>query len=203
MGHRDGRRVPDAEVQATDLSPIQPSSVPANVHFFIDDASEDDWALPPAYFDYIHTRILLGCFTNFGNVIKKAFNYLQPGGYMESQELMSTPCCDDDTMGDDWPFLEWTNFGDQAAVKAARPLRIAHRLKDWYEQAGFVDVQERIFKLPINSWPKDRHLKILGAMWEENLLSGLSGFSMAHYSRVLSWSKEQIEVDLHSSSTEV
>jgi hypothetical protein len=195
-----GDEFPDAEVQATDLSPIQPSSVPENVHFFIDDASEDDWALPPAHFDYIHTRVLLGCFADFGDVVNKGFHYLQPGGYMESQELMSTPCCDDDTMGDEWPFLEWTEFGDQAAVKAARPLKIAHKLKDWYEQAGFVDVQEKIFKLPINAWSRDQHLKTLGAMWEENLLLGLSGFSMAHYSRILSWSKDQIEASLPSSS---
>lgn len=43
-----GDEFPDAEVEATDLSPIQPSSVPVNVHFFIDDATEDDWAVPPA-----------------------------------------------------------------------------------------------------------------------------------------------------------
>lgn len=55
-----GDEFPEAEVQATDLSPIQSSNVPENVHFFIDDASEEDWALPPAYFDYIHTRVLFG-----------------------------------------------------------------------------------------------------------------------------------------------
>ena len=60
-----GDEFPKAEIQATDLSSIQPSSVPQNVHFYIDDASEEDWAVPSDYFDYIHTRVLLGCFADF------------------------------------------------------------------------------------------------------------------------------------------
>jgi hypothetical protein len=189
-----GDEFPDAEVQATDLSPIQPVSVPENVHFFIDDASEEDWALPPAYFDYIHTRVLLGCFTDFREIIKKGFYYTKPGGWMESQDIMSTPYCDDGTMPPDWPFLEWTKYGDDAAMEADRPMRIANKFKRWYEQAGFVDVHEKVFKLPMNGWPRDKHLKTLGLMQEENWLSGLSGLSMAHFSRILNWSKTEIEV---------
>ncbi|KAG0652066.1 Secondary metabolism regulator LAE1 [Hyphodiscus hymeniophilus] len=189
-----GDEFPNAEVQATDLSPIQPSSVPENVHFFIDDASEEDWTLPPEHFDYIHTRILLGCFADFRDVIRRGLHYLQPGGFMESQEIMSTPCCNDGTMPLDWPFLEWSRFGNEAAEKAGRPLEVAHELKNWYEEAGFVDVQEAVFKLPVNSWPNDQHLKFLGGKWEQNLLAGLSGFSMALFSRELGWSKNEIEV---------
>jgi hypothetical protein len=191
-----GDEFPGAEIQATDLSPIQPSSVPENVHFFIDDASEDDWALPPEYFNYIHTRALLGCFTDFRDIIKKGFHYLQPGGFMESQEIMSTPYCDDGSMPPNWDFLEWTRFADEAAMKAGRPMRIAHKLKRWYEQAGFVDVQEKVFVLPMNQWPKDKRLRTLGAMWEENMLAGLSGFSMGPFSRSLKWRKNEIEVNL-------
>ena len=189
-----GDEFPDAEVQATDLSPIQPSSVPENVHFFIDDASEADWTLPPAHFDYIHTRVLLGCFTDFRDIIKRGFYYTQPGGFMESQELMSMPHCNDGTMPHDWDLLEWTRLGEEAARKAGRPWKFAHKLKKWYEEAGFVDVHEMVFKLPVNQWPSDGHLKALGAMWEENLLAGLSGFSMATFSRALDWSKNEIEV---------
>ncbi|KUJ11875.1 S-adenosyl-L-methionine-dependent methyltransferase [Mollisia scopiformis] len=191
-----GDEFPSAEVQATDLSPIQPSSVPKNVQFFIDDASEEDWAVPPAYFDYIHTRIILGCFTDFRIIIQRALHYLKPGGYMESQEFMSTPYCDDGTMPPDWPFLTWTRYLDEASIDADRPVRIANKIKRWYEAAGFVDVEEKVFKLPVNTWPQDRHLKTLGRMHEDNLLVGLGGFSMGYFSRVLGWSKNEIEVYL-------
>jgi hypothetical protein len=189
-----GDEFPEAEVQGTDLSPIQPSSVPENVRFFIDDATEDDWAVPAAHFDYIHTRVLLGCFEDFREIIKKGFYYTKPGGHMESQEIMSTPYCDDGTMPSDWPFLEWTKFGDDAAMEAGRPMRIANKLKKWYIQAGFVDVQEKVFKLPMNPWPRDKHLKALGRMSEDNWHAGLGAFSMGHFSRVLNWSKTEIEV---------
>jgi SAM-dependent methyltransferase len=189
-----GDEFPDAEVQGTDLSPIQPSSVPRNVHFFVDDASEPDWVVPPSYFDYIHTRVLLGSFTDFKDIIGRAFHYLKPGGYMESQEIMPTPYCDDGTMPDNWPFKEWMATLDAAAMQADRPLRIASRLKRWYQEAGFLDVQEVVFKMPMNQWPRDRHLKILGRMSEDNWLSGLQALSLAPFSRTLSWSKDEIEV---------
>jgi hypothetical protein len=191
-----GDEFPEADVQGTDLSPIQPTSVPENVRFFIDDATEDDWAVPAAHFDYIHTRVLLGCFEDFREIIKKGFYYTKPGGYMESQEIMSTPYCDDGTMPFDWPFLEWTKFGDDAAMEAGRPMRIANKLKRWYIQAGFVDVQEKSFKLPINPWPRDKQLKALGKMSEDNWHAGLGAFSMGHFSRVLDWSNAEIEVSV-------
>jgi hypothetical protein len=178
------------------ISLIQPSSVPQNVHFYIDDASEEDWAVPSDYFDYIYTRVLLGCFADFQEVIKKGFYYTKPGGHTESQEIMSTPCCDDGTMPEDWPFLEWTRYSDDAAVAADQPLRIADKIKRWYQEAGFVDVEEKVFKLPMNSWPRDKHLKALGRMSEDNWLAGIAGFSIAPFSRILSWSKAEIEVSL-------
>ncbi|TGO73401.1 hypothetical protein BELL_0364g00060 [Botrytis elliptica] len=191
-----GDTFPEAEVQATDLSPIQPVSVPENVHFYIDDASDDDWVLPSNHFDYIHTRVLLGCFTDFETIIKRGFHYTKPGGYMESQEIFFTPYCDDESMTETWPFLEWIGFVEKAATKAGRSMNIAKNLKSWYEAAGFVDVQEKVFKLPVNPWSKDKHLYNLGEMSEENWLACLSSFSMALFSRILNWKQEQIEVYL-------
>ncbi|KAG4033730.1 hypothetical protein MFRU_004g02330 [Monilinia fructicola] len=191
-----GDSFPKAEVQATDLSPIQPVSVPENVHFYIDDASDDDWILPPDHFDYIHTRVLLGCFKDFDNIIKRGFHYTKPGGYMESQEIMFTPYCDDESMPDSWPFLEWTGYVEKAATKAGRSMNVASNLKSWYEAAGFVDVQEKIYKLPINPWSEDENAQKLGEMSEENWLACLSSFSMALFSRILDWKQEQIEVYL-------
>ncbi|KAH8651931.1 S-adenosyl-L-methionine-dependent methyltransferase [Tricladium varicosporioides] len=191
-----GDEFPDAKVEATDLSPIQPRSVPENVHFFVDDASEDDWVLPAHHYDYIHTRVLLGCFTDFRDILRKAFYYLKPGGYMESQEILPTGSCDDGTMPADWPFLDWMKHSNEAAMESGRPLIIAHKLKRWYEAVGFVDVQEKVFKLPLNPWPKDKHLKTLGEMYEHNWLSGLQGFTMAPFSRILNWNKNEIEVYL-------
>ncbi|CZT00760.1 related to methyltransferase [Rhynchosporium agropyri] len=191
-----GDEFPNATIHGTDLSPIQPTEVPENVNFFIDDATEEDWAIAPASFDYIHTRLLLGCFDKFRDVIRKGFYYTSPGGYMESQELLPTPFCDDKTMPNDWPLIEWSKHIDQAGNLANRPVRIAHKLKRWYEEAGFVDVQEKIIRMPVNGWPKDKHAKTVGKLSEANFIEGLGGFTMAPLFRNFGWNKTEIEVFL-------
>ncbi len=96
----------------------------------------------------------------------------------------------------DWIFLEWMGHLDDAAMTLGRPLRIANKLKRWFEEAGFVDVEERVFKQPMNPWPEDQRQKEIGRWSETNWLDGLQGFSLAWFSRVLGWSKDEIEVFL-------
>ncbi|KAI9701939.1 MAG: hypothetical protein M1836_001283 [Candelina mexicana] len=187
---------PNCDITGTDLSPIQPELVPDNVHFLVDDASEEDWLYSRNTFDYIHTRMLLGAFEDFRDIIRKGFRYTKRGGYMESQELYSTLYCDDGTMPDSWPFQQWAQKIDDASMSLGRPLRIANKLKRWYEEAGFVDVQEHVFKLPVNPWPRETHYKDIGRMCELCWSDGIQGFTLAYFSRVLGWSKEEIEVYL-------
>ncbi|CAI6338941.1 unnamed protein product [Periconia digitata] len=177
-----------------DLSPIQPEWVPNNVKFVIDDANEEDWMLDPM--DFIHTRLLIGCFEDFREVIKSSYRHLKPGAWMESQEIMPTVYCDDGTMAGSWPYAEWVQTQDQAAMNLGKPLRIANKLKRWYEQAGFVDVHEEVFKLPLNSWPKDPQFKMLGRFNETCYLDGLQAWSLQLFTRGLEWTKDEIEVYL-------
>ncbi len=70
--------------------------------------------------------------------------------------------CDDGTMAPDYPYSEWLRTIDDAAMRLGKPLRIANKFKKWMEAAGFVDVHEEIFKVPVNPWPRDPHLKDVG-----------------------------------------
>jgi len=189
-----GNLFPKAEIIGTDLSPIQEHDAPPNVRFLIEDAAEDNWG--SHLYDYIHTRMLLGSFEDFRDIINRAYRYLEPGGMMESQELYPTAYCDDGTMPADHAFCEWTRTQDEAAMTLGRPLRIANKMKKWYEQAGFVDVHEEVLKMPINQWPKDPQLKMLGRFWGQMLLEGLQGFSLAYFTRAFGWTKDEVEVYL-------
>lgn len=189
-----GDLFPLAQVEATDLSPIQPTDVPENVHFIIDDAEQPDWVVPADHYDYIHTRVLLGCFQDFKDIVTRGLHHTKPGGYMESQEIMFTTYCDDGTMPADWKFLEWSKHVDNAAMIANRPVRIGNKLKRWYQEAGFEDVQEKVFHVPFGIWPRDPAIKALGRWWLENLLTGLQAFSMAYFTRFLNWTPEEVEV---------
>jgi methylase of polypeptide subunit release factors len=51
---------PSAMVIGTDLSPTQPTWVPPNLKFEIEDFTEE-WTFKSDEFDYIHMRSLYGC----------------------------------------------------------------------------------------------------------------------------------------------
>ena len=76
---------PGAIVTGTDLSPIQPSWVPPNCQFEIDDFNKD-WGYENK-FDLVHTRELLGTIPNWVEFFKQAFRYVQS----QSTKLISLP----------------------------------------------------------------------------------------------------------------
>ncbi|KAF7559569.1 hypothetical protein G7046_g4588 [Stylonectria norvegica] len=190
-----GDEFPDSAVIATDLSPIQPRNVPPNVSFYVEDSSQP-WDYTEK-FNYIHTRVTAGCWSNFQEQIaRQAFKSLAPGGYFESQEFDGIVASDDDTLKDDMPLARWFRDLREASYITDRPVVMATKLREAYEAVGFVDIQERVFKMPINGWPKDERLKELGRMWERNMVQGLSGFSFHLFNRAFGKTPAQIEVSL-------
>ena len=59
-------------VIGNDVSPIQPSWVPVNVRFEVDDI-EEEWSHPKNHFDYIHMRSLSGAIADWPNLMKSSF----------------------------------------------------------------------------------------------------------------------------------
>lgn len=178
---------------------LNPPRMPENVHFWLDDIRSRQWwhpQQPDLVYDYIHTRMLLGSFRDFREIIQKGYNNLAPGGYMESQEVYTKVFCSDKSMPADFKLLEWTREQDKAAMLAQRPLRIANKLKTWYEQAGFVDVREDVFHVPLNPWSKDSRHNMLGKHFQENMLKGLHGWSVLLFCENLGWTEVQLEVYL-------
>jgi len=114
---------------------------------------------------------------------------------MESQEIDNKVYCDDGTMPADWPYLEWSLKQNEASMYLGTPLRIANKLKRWYEQAGFVDVKEEIFRIPINQWAKEDRLKMFGKFMAQNMQTGLYGFSVDYFVRRWQIKPEQVHVE--------
>ncbi|KAK3344527.1 S-adenosyl-L-methionine-dependent methyltransferase [Lasiosphaeria hispida] len=192
-----GDEFPQSTVIGTDLSPVQPGLVPPNVRFYIDDANDDwqdggDWH----NIDYIHFRTTVGCWDDMAGMIKKGFERLRPGGWMESQEPEIDVSCDYGPIPEENAVKQW--FSDMCAMAsiAGRPLHITPMIKQWYIDAGFVDVEEKVYKIPVNGWAKVKRLKRMGLMWHQNIADGLSGLTYALCYRVRGMSKEEIEVSL-------
>lgn len=146
-------------------------------------------------FDFIHTRVTGGSWSSFEKeIVQQAFDALEPGGYFESQEFDSSLGCDDGTVNPQGALAHWMNDITVAAARVDRPTITGAIMKEAYERVGFVDVQQIMFKVPTNGWAKDEHLKEIGNMWETNLVSGLSGFSLSLFHKVFDRSPEEIEV---------
>jgi hypothetical protein len=129
-------------------------------------------------------------------VVEQAFNALEPGGWFESQEVDCNVCSDDHTLDPDGPVVAWSNDLIAASVMLNRPAIVGVHLKEMFERVGFVDVQQHRFKMPINGWPKDSHLKQIGYMWGTNVLEGLAAFSYQLFNKAFERTSAQIEVSL-------
>jgi hypothetical protein len=117
---------------------------------------------------------------------------LEPGGYHEIQDLCLPTECDDGTMAVDGALHKWQLGLVEASKKLGRPLGNAREYKGFLEKAGFINVVEKKFKWPSNTWPKDPKYKTLG-MWQlANAENGLEAWTLALYTRALGWSKEQV-----------
>ncbi|RQM08302.1 hypothetical protein DH86_00001488 [Scytalidium sp. 3C] len=113
--------------------------VPPNCRFEVDDA-EDEWSYSNR-FDFIHGRLLFTCFKDPSAVIKQAFNALEPGGYLEMQELyFKLHAVDDSTKATS--LERWDELIYNGAKLLQRDWHCAIRFKQYFIDAGFEDVVE-------------------------------------------------------------
>ncbi|EEP77711.1 conserved hypothetical protein [Uncinocarpus reesii 1704] len=182
---------PSAEVTGTDLSPIQPSFVPPNVSFEIEDATEE-WTYPPNHFDLIHTRALYGAIADWPEFYKRVLSHLKPGGWFDQLEMSIQFQSDDGSVKDDHILSIWSRTFTEIGEKLGKTFRIAELAKGYMEEAGFEEVTEVKFKLPVGGWNSDKHLKDLGRWNLIHCEQGIEGWAMALLTRVLKWSFDEV-----------
>lgn len=138
---------PSAEVIGTDLSPIQPSWVPPNLRFLVDDA-EEPWLFSPSRpFDFIHARDLGGAIADWPRLLRQAHEHLKPGGWIELQEFEVTLKSDDDTMRLAPTLCEYLDRLHEASEAFQRPMNIAEGHRQRLVEAGFEDVRDEVYKV--------------------------------------------------------
>lgn len=120
---------------------------------------------------------------------------LEPGGWLELQDY-GLPVKSQDGTHVGTNIHKWGDLLCEAGRKMGR--RLGSDVCDLYaeqmEQAGFVDIQTRMFMWPSNGWPKDPFMKELGRWNQINCLDGLEGFCLALLTRGLGWKKEEVDV---------
>ena len=106
------------------------------------------------------------------------------------------PKSDDGTVTPDSIFAKWGVTSLKAGDAFGKSLRTVDESKGAIAAAGFVDVVEHRWKLPIGAWTKDGHLKQIGKFnrihWEE----GIEGWCIYLLTHFLHWSKDEIDTYL-------
>jgi len=120
---------------------------------------------------------------------------MSPGGYIEFQDY-GLPLKSADGTLDGTSLEHWGIVMCEAARKLGRPMGsdVSEHYREWMEAAGFVDIEERHFMWPTNSWPKDPYMKELGRWNQVNIMDGLEGFCLALLIRGLGWKKEEVDI---------
>lgn len=179
----------------TDLSPIQPTWVPPNCKFEIDDA-EREWTYALDSFDFIHIRNLLCSIRDWPKLIHQAFEHTKPGGWLEVQHKHPWIMSDDGTLPENNALQEWSRLVFEGAAKFGSSFEETTKLKERMEAVGFVDVEQYVCKLPIGPWPKHKQLKRVGAFEMVNMIDGIEGLSFRLLNKGLGMPLEEVQLHL-------
>ncbi|OJJ42306.1 hypothetical protein ASPZODRAFT_170261 [Penicilliopsis zonata CBS 506.65] len=194
---------PSTKVIGTDLSPIQPVWIPPNIEFFVDDA-ESDWTFKKGSFDFVRACDLGGAIADWAKLLQQTYEHLKPGGWIELLDFAMDLHSENGSPEQQAPHaMEFFRHLKEASSKFNRPMDVAGNHINRLKTAGFIDVEERIYRFPDNPWPTDPILREAGRYNQEATSMGLDSYGTALFSRVLGWNQAEITVFLAAVRKEI
>ncbi|KAI9677415.1 MAG: hypothetical protein M1817_006369 [Caeruleum heppii] len=186
---------PSCDVTGTDFSAMQPSAVPSNVFFEIDDA-EEEWNFSSP-FDLIHVRGMMGAFRDWGKIYAECYRHLKPGGYLEvvdNDHLSAYPpsATSSSAQSSQDHISTYISLLHHASNIAGRPWSTAHLSGSLLASHGFTDITTTTLHVPLGTWHDDPEQKTLGKMWLISVLEGLEGGSLRLFTRELGWTADEV-----------
>lgn len=169
-------KFPDMYVRGVDLYPPPQIWVPENCTLEVDDVCKP-WIWNEK-FDLIHMRMLYGSFSEeqWAELYQQCYDNLAPGGWIEQIEVDLDFYCDDNTEPPSSFLAGNSPLFHRISNRIGRPLDTYNTMASSIAKAGFVNVQEQIYKVPVGSWPRHPTLKEAGRLAEMQLLRGFDGF---------------------------
>ncbi|KAK3400626.1 S-adenosyl-L-methionine-dependent methyltransferase [Sordaria brevicollis] len=185
-------KYPNATVIGTDLSPIQPTWVPPNLRFDIDDASRE-WTYTPSSFDFIHIRWLTGSIKDWTALYKEAYRCLKPGGWIEHLETEGHVDSEDGTIHDKTALSQWDVIWKEGGRRSGNPVEILEKNLQarGMEEAGFTNIKVTDYKTPCSPWPQDPKQKELGLFIYAVFTMDLEGVMQFMFNNIMGWSPEE------------
>ncbi|KAK4443792.1 S-adenosyl-L-methionine-dependent methyltransferase [Podospora aff. communis PSN243] len=185
---------PHTHVTATDLSPIQPSWIPPNLTFEIEDATTP-WSFPADSFQFIHMRYLFGGISNWDHLYEQAYRCCAPDGWLQSCELDAALLSDDGTAEGNWAIGKWNELFEEGGKRIGNSFTVVvdDLQRRGVEKAGFGEVGVVDYKLPMGGWALDPKLKEVGKIALTALLNDIQGYTMMLWRNVLEWPEQEYE----------
>tara|TARA_R110002003_G_scaffold61_1_gene5496 strand:- start:30548 stop:31072 length:525 start_codon:yes stop_codon:yes gene_type:complete len=123
-------------------------------------------------------------------------SHLQPGGYIEQLETSVVPKSDDGTVAPDSIFDQWGKISVLLGEKFGKSLQTVDEQKAGIEAAGFINVVEHRWKIPMGGWPSDKRYKEIGRYNQIHWDQGIEGWCMYLLTTLMEWSVEEVQVYL-------
>ncbi|KAF7551866.1 hypothetical protein G7Z17_g4711 [Cylindrodendrum hubeiense] len=193
---------PSAKVIGVDKAPVQPTMIPSNLTFELDDI-EDEWLWGESSFDFIHGRELIMAIQDWPRLIRQAHDHLKPGAYLQLGGSVPDFRSDDDTLPQDSAYMEMGRIYLEMSARVNLSGLEPTKWKRYLEEAGFEDVVERILKIPTNPWPRDPYLKKIGAFELHHFRESIANVFARGYEQILGGDPTYFQVLLARARKEV
>ncbi|RDW78907.1 class I SAM-dependent methyltransferase [Aspergillus mulundensis] len=152
-------------------------------------------------FHLIHGEALGGLLVDWEGFYSNVYKHLVPGGWVEIREhdLRFHPRQGkEEEMEGKWDAIrEWSALLDEAARRFGKQINMGTRQKELMEQAGLVEVQEQMFKVPMREWKDTGRSTIgrltIGELNHGHLKNHLEGYSLRLFTKTLGWSREDTD----------
>lgn len=192
--------------------------MPPNCIFEVDDI-QNDWNWEE-HFDLIHLRQLLGAFTPDGwdSLYRQCFesvhtlfsfvpyglagiltgrsSNLKSGGWIEQMEFDIRVESDDASLPADSHLARWGDIFLGCSERAGRSLKTQETMRAAIEKAGFVDVQEILYKVPMGPWHEEPLAKEIGQLNYHHWDTGLEGYAiwlLTKFGEPSPWGSAEVE----------
>jgi hypothetical protein len=106
------------------------------------------------------------------------------------------PSSHDDSLPANSQIMEFYNVLAEIGTKIGIDLAVAQKFKAMMDKAGFEDVTEEVFDLPLGDWPKGRRMKEVGLFQRFQMVEGIHGIAFGLLTRVAGWSSQRVEAFL-------
>ncbi|KFX88700.1 hypothetical protein V490_07464 [Pseudogymnoascus sp. VKM F-3557] len=188
-------KFPHTAVTGVDLSAQEGAWLP-NVRVLRDDV-ELPWPAQDKY-EFIHSRDMILAIKDWDTLLRSAIQSLEPGGFIELQEIHYSPQSEDGSVHSTaQPLADFFSKIAEGLKALGVDLHAITLLAERMRAAGFINVTTNMSYIPISRNDTQSKTENDAATWMRTAIScGLQGTALGPLTRGLGWQREEVEVYL-------